>query len=92
MPVQTGFFPFLEPFEFGTGADEKLHFHLLEFTHTENKLPGNNFVAESFSCLCNPERDFHPAGFLYVQVIYKNALGGFRTKVNNIGIFAHRTH
>ena len=48
MPAHTSLFPFLEPVEFTTGAYEKLHFHLLEFTHTEDELTCHDLVTESF--------------------------------------------
>ena len=64
MPAHTGFLPFLEPIEFTTGAYEKLHFHLFEFTHPENELTCHDLVTESFTDLGDPERNFHTSGLL----------------------------
>ena len=66
MPAHTSLFPFLEPVEFTTGAYEKLHFHLLEFTHTEDELTCHDLVTESFTDLGDPERNFHTSGLLDV--------------------------
>jgi len=51
VPFEAGFLPLSEPIEFSTRFDKKLHLHLLEFTHAENKLTGHDFVAEGFSNL-----------------------------------------
>src|ERR1035437_1196748 len=82
MPVHAGSSPFLKPFRIRTRTNKELHFHLFKFTHTENKLTGNNLVTESFTDLGNPEWNLHTASFLYIQVIDKNTLCRFRTKIN----------
>src|SRR5207237_1378505 len=48
MPLHPGLFPFVVPVHFSSGLHEKLHFHLFEFAHPENKLSCNNFIAECF--------------------------------------------
>ncbi len=65
---------------------------MLKFPHPENKLPGYNFVPESFTNLGNTKRNFHPAGFLHVQEIHKYALGRFGAQVNGTGIFGYGTN
>src|SRR5687767_6524563 len=64
VPLHSFFFPELVPLFLRTRPDKKLHFHLLEFTHPENKLPGNNFISECFAYLCNTKRNFKATGFL----------------------------
>src|SRR5215204_97144 len=66
MPLHSLFAPILVPFFLSTGPNKKLHFHLLKFTHSENKLPCHNLVPECFSNLCNTKRNFHSAGFLHI--------------------------
>jgi TonB family protein len=44
MPFDTLFFPMIIPFHFRARLYKVLHFHLLKLPHTENKLPGNNFI------------------------------------------------
>lgn len=58
MPLHAELFPVIEPFHFFARSDEKLHFHLLEFAHAEDKLAGNNFVAKCFPDLCNSGKEF----------------------------------
>src|SRR5687767_3545020 len=78
MPFLSFIFPEVVPFHLCAGANEKLHFHLFKLTHAENKLAGNNFITESFACLRNTKRNFHPARFLHVEKVYKNTLCSFR--------------
>ena len=92
VPFQTDFFPFLEPVEFGSRFYKELHFHLFELTHTEDKLTGNDLVTESLTNLCNTERNFHTTCLLYIEVVYKNTLCSFRTKINLHCSFGSRTH
>jgi len=83
--------PVLEPFHLLTGLNKKLHFHLFKFTHTKNELPGNNFVPEGLANLGNTKGDFHPAGFLDVQVVNEYPLGGLRTQVYGVCLIADGT-
>src|SRR5664279_5711011 len=53
MPAKSLFFPVIVPLHFFSGLDEELHLHLFKFTHSENKLPGNDLIPESLACLCN---------------------------------------
>jgi len=92
MPFQTNFFPFGEPLQLSTRFYEELHLHLFKLTHTENELAGYNLVTESFTNLSDTERNLHTAGFLYIQVIDKNTLRCFRTKINLHGTIGSRTH
>src|SRR4051812_23563943 len=64
VPFHSLLFPELVPLFLCTGANEKLHLHLLKLAHPENKLTGYDLIAECFSNLCNTERNFHPASFL----------------------------
>ena len=75
-----------EPFQFSSGLNKKLHFHLLKFPHPENKLPGNNLIPECFADLGNTKWNFHPSCFLDIKKIYKDSLGSFRTQIDFIGI------
>ena len=88
MPFHAGFFPVDIPFHFGSRLHKKLHFHLLELSHAEHKLPGYNFVSESFPYLCDPEGDFHAGRFLNVQEIHKDSLCGFGSQINSVCSFA----
>ena len=92
MPFQTDFFPFLEPVKLCSRFYEELHFHLLELTHTEDELTGNDLVTESLTNLCNTERNFHTPRLLYIQVVYKNTLCSFRTQINFHRAIGRRTH
>src|SRR5947207_16029287 len=56
MPIHPLSFPGFIPLFLCAGANEVLHFHLLEFPHAENKLSGNDLIPECFSNLCNAER------------------------------------
>ena len=84
VPFHTVLLPFLEPFEFGTGLDEELHLHLLEFPHTEDELTSHDLVSECLAYLCDTERNLHTTGFLYVKIVYEDTLCGLRTKVYDV--------
>ncbi len=81
VPAQSHLLPVCIPLHFLSRLDEELHFHLLEFPHSENKLPGNNLVAERFPGLGYPKRDLHSPTFLDIQEIHENALCRFRSQV-----------
>ena len=81
MPCHACGLPFFEPFEFGSGLYEELHFHLFELTHAEDELACYDFVAESLSDLCDAEGHFHASGLLHVEVVDEDTLCGFRTEV-----------
>ncbi len=81
VPFHAGLLPVLIPFLLLPGPDKKLHFHLLEFPHPEDKLTGDDLVAKRLADLGDPEGDLHPPRFLYVQEIHKDPLGGFRPEV-----------
>src|SRR5690606_19996545 len=63
MPFHPGFFPVIIPFFLRTGSYKKLHFHLLKFPHTKDKLARYDFIPECFSCLSDSEWNFHSGGF-----------------------------
>ena len=87
MPAHAGLLPFLEPVKFTAGAYEELHFHLLEFTHPEDKLTCHDFVTESFTDLGDTERNLHTSGFLDVQEVHENTLSCFGAQVYLAGTF-----
>ena len=91
MPLQARFFPVPVPFAFCAWANKELHFHLLKFAHSKNKLPCHDLVTKCFAGLCNTKWDFHTCRFLHVKEIHKNTLCCFGAQVNGIGIFGHRT-
>ena len=82
MPSHTGLLPLREPLQFGTGLHEVLHLHLLELTHAEDELTGNDFVTESLTYLCDTEGQLHATRFLHVQVVDKDSLCRLRTQVD----------
>src|SRR5258706_13849271 len=84
MPVQSFLFPVFIPFFLCSGTNKELHFHLFKLTHPENELPCYDFIPESFTDLCNAERNLHPPGLLYIQKIDEYALGCFGSQVNLI--------
>src|SRR5690606_6452027 len=79
MPFDALCFPVFIPLLLRAGANKKLHFHLLKFSHTENEASGHNLITESFANLCNAKRNFHSGRFLHIQKVYKDALCRFRT-------------
>jgi len=74
------------------GFHKKLHLHLFELPHPEDELAGDDLIPEGFANLGDPEGDFHPAGFLDVEVVDENSLGGFRAQVNLHRPVGGRTH
>ncbi len=92
MPSHPRIGPLLIPVELSARAYEKLHFHLLEFSHTENELTGYDFISEGLSDLCDAERNFHPSRLLHIEEVHKNPLSRFRTEVNGRSVFRYRTH
>src|SRR5690606_3630555 len=74
-------------FSLSSWLDEKLHFHLLKLTHTEDERSRYNFVSEGFSCLGNSKRNLHTARFLNIQEVYKNSLSGFWSQIKIGSIF-----
>src|SRR4249920_1926888 len=79
MPFHSYLLPGFIPFFLCTGANEILHFHLFKFSHAENKLPGYDLISKGLSYLCNTKRNFQAPRFLYIQKVYKNSLGCFRS-------------
>jgi len=91
MPLHSCFLPEFKPLDFFPRPYEKLHFHLLEFPHSHNELPGHNLITERLAYLCNPERDSHATGFLDIEEIHEYALGRFRPEVDLAGSITDRT-
>src|SRR3954470_19695021 len=58
MPFQSFFLPVFVPFFLCARTYKKLHLHLFKLPHSENKLAGYNFIAESFTNLRNAKRYF----------------------------------
>ena len=92
MPSHTVFLPVFEPFHLGSRLAEELHFHLFELSHTEYKLAGYYLITECFAYLTDAERQLHAACFLYVEVVYEDALCCFRTQINSVGLVAERAN
>ena len=88
MPLHAVLLPLAEPFHFGAGPYEELHFHLLELPHAEDELAGDDLVAESLSYLGYSERYLHPARLLHVDVVDEYALCRLGTQVHYVGIVA----
>ena len=83
-PVFAELFPVCEPFEVGTGLAEELEFHLFEFSYSEYKVSGSDFVTERFTDLTDTERNFHTGGTLYVEEVYEDTLCRFGTEIYGI--------
>ena len=92
MPLHTCLLPFGKPVQLSTGLNKELHLHLFEFAHTEDKLSGNNLVAESLTYLGNTEGQLHTTGFLYIQVVHKDTLSCLGTQVDGAGTIGCATH
>ena len=92
VPFQACLFPALEPLEFLSGAYEKLHFHLFELAHAEDKLTSHNLVAECFSYLCDTEGYAHAACLLHVKVVDEDTLCGLGTEIHGHRAVGGRAH
>src|SRR5450759_6727 len=92
MPLHPYFFPFFKPFQFTARLNKELHLHLFKFPHPEYELPGDYFITECFTYLCNPKRYLHSSGLLNIQKVDKDSLCGFRTQINFICSFRSRTY
>ena len=79
VPSHTCFLPLAEPFEFGARLYKELHLHLFKFAHAEDELASYDFITESFTDLCNTERNLHATGLLHVEVVHENTLCRLRT-------------
>src|SRR5579862_4449521 len=90
MPFHSCLFPICIPFHFFARSDKELHFHLLEFAHSENKLAGHYLIAKCFARLRNTKRNFHSPRFLHIGEIYKYTLSGFGAQINSISLFTNR--
>ena len=70
--------------------DEELHLHLLEFTHAEDELAGNDLVPEGLSDLRDAERQLHSTGLLDVEEVDEDALRRLRAEVDDPGVSTDR--
>ena len=84
VPFQALRLPKLVKFQFCAWLAEKLHLHLLKLLHPHDELSRHNLVPKRFSCLGDTKRQLHPSGFLHVQKVDKNPLGGFRTQIQTV--------
>ena len=82
----------MKPLHLCTWLAEELHLHLLELTHTEYELAGNNLVTESLTNLADTEWQLHTAGLLNAQVIYEDTLSCLRTEIYLACSIAGSTH
>ena len=82
VPFHTVLLPLAEPFHLGPRTAEELHFHLLELSHPEYELAGDDLVAESFSDLGYSERNLHTSGLLDVEIFHEYSLGGLRAEID----------
>ena len=92
MPLHTRFFPLIKPLHLGTRFHKKLHLHLFELTHTEDKLAGYDLISERFSYLCDTERQLHATGLLHIEIVYEDTLCRFRTQINPISTLRSGAH
>src|SRR5690606_25407345 len=67
MPFDALCFPVFIPLLLRAGANKKLHFHLVKFSHTKNEASVPKFITESFTNLCISKRIFNSALFLNIQ-------------------------
>ena len=91
VPFQTDLFPFCKPLKLSARLYKELHLHLLKLSHSEDELSCYNLVSESFTNLCNTKRQLHTAGFLYVQVVYKDTLSSLWSQVNCAALARYAT-
>ena len=82
VPSHTGILPLVPPLHLGSGLHEELHLHLLELSHTEDKLTSHNLVTERLTNLRNTERKFHTTCLLHIEVIHEDTLRSLGTKVD----------
>jgi len=75
--------PLIEPHHIRTRLYKELHFHLLKLAGAENKVFGNDFIAERLANLGDAERDFHPVGLNNIPVIYIDTLCGLGAQIDN---------
>ena len=89
-PVLAVVLPIRKPFQIGIRLTEKLQFHLFELSCTESKVSRCNLISERLSNLRNTEGQFLSRRSLHILKVHKNALCGFRTKINGVlRIFRH---
>src|SRR5450759_5027153 len=82
VPFHPYLFPFFKPIQFTPRLYKELHFHLFKFSHPEDELSGNYFIAKRFSYLSNPKRNFHPSGLLNIEKIDEDPLRSLGSEIN----------
>src|SRR5450759_3871308 len=92
MPFHPYRFPFFKPFQLTTGLHKELHLHLFKLPHPEDELPGNYFITECFTYLCNPKGYLHPPGLLHIKKVDKDPLSGFGPEIDFICSLRSRSH
>ena len=82
MPCHTCILPLVPPIHLSAGLHEELHLHLLELSHTEDKLTSHDLVTEGLTYLSDTEGELHTASLLHVEVVHEDTLRGLGTEVN----------
>ena len=76
--------PVIKPFKIGTGLAEKLQFHLLEFTNTEDEVARGDLIPEALAHLADAEGQFFPGSTGDIGKVYKDALCGLRAEIHGV--------
>ncbi len=76
--------PLVEPLFALFWANEEFNLHLFEFTGTEGKVAGIDFVSEGFSDLGDAEGKFLAGNLEDIFKLNKHGLGGFRAEVGEV--------
>ena len=66
------------------GADEKLEFHLLEFTRAEGEIFWGDLIAEGFADLADAEGNLHSGGITDILELGEDGLSCLGAKVGDI--------
>jgi len=73
MPLQSCFFPVMVPLcPLCLGAEQKIASPSVQILHSEDELPGYNFVSESFTYLCD-KRNSHSKFFVFKKLTKNNS-------------------
>ena len=91
-PLPARIDPFLVRLFIFAGPDEIFHLHLLELARAKDEIAGGDLVAKRFADLRHTEGQFTPAGIQHVEKVYKDALRGFGTQIDErIGVILCRS-
>lgn len=83
--MQDVLLPVFKPLHLCSRLAEELHFHLLELTHTEDKLACNNLIAESLSYLADTKWQLHTTRLLNIEKVNEDTLRRLWAKIDLIG-------